>query len=176
MPLPILGLADYYLIHKMVQCLIVDSHGYAMEVYVTSPFGNGRLDLFDAANNQYYEVKHAPLASSWANSMQQFKYDHCKIGGFMFRGYTFAASPTAGSRVDITGTFKYDYWDITYKSHGNGLITYEARLNKARYFDYLETTLNAVAFAAVGAVCGYFYGTATRPGAGRYLYNDFKSD
>ena len=174
--LPVLGLTDYYLIHKMVQCLVLDAYGYAMEVYITSPFGNGRLDLFDAMNNQYYEVKHAPLAPMWNDSIQKLKYDNCIVHGRLFKEYYFDQPPTAGWNLNISGEFQYGYWDVTFSAQGNGLITYSAYVNKSRYFKFLQVTTNAVAFAATGAVAGYFYGKATNPGGGRCLNIDFNSN
>lgn len=33
-PGPLLSLLDYYIIHKLVQCIIAEEYGFAIEVYV----------------------------------------------------------------------------------------------------------------------------------------------
>ena len=167
--LPVLTLADYYLIHQMVQMRIVGSEGYAMEVSIISPVhGRGRLDLFDAANNEYYEVKHEPLSGAWNNSIQKQKYDTCTITALIFWGYHFDSSPTAGDRLDISGQFQYLHWDVTYESVGNGLITYLPRLNKKRFLKSLQ-----VAAGVVGSVAGIAVGYASsiaKGGTSKYVY------
>ena len=153
--LPVPTLQDYYYVHKMVQMLIVLSEGYAMEVYVTSPIGNGRLDLFDAENNQFYEVKHEWQGDTQSTRKQLDRYSQSTIHSLMFIGYSFDSSPSPGTRTDISGQFQYQYWDVTYESLGNGVITYSLELNKERYARHLNTVLTVVAGGLAGALWGY---------------------
>ena len=152
--LPFPTIADYYAMHQMVQMLVVMEYGFAMEVRISSPYGFGRLDLFDAENNQYYEVKHAPQHQQFMASHQKMKYDNARVTGTMLDGYSFSGPPTPGTRTDISGSFQYQYWDVTYQSHGDGVITYEWALNEQRYNKHVGT----VATFAGAAVAGMAYG------------------
>ena len=134
--------------------LIVFYEGFAMEVAIISPHGPGRLDLYDAERNQYYEVKHEPQHEVFLSSNQKRKYDTSQIVGRMFTGYTFNESPTPGTRTDIAGKFEYGYWDITYQSHGDGVITYSCDLNLHRYKQHLNTLATATTGAALGMAVG----------------------
>ena len=54
---PDLNLLDYKTIHELVQERLSYEEGWYVEVSVNGELGRGRLDLFDADNNTYYEVK-----------------------------------------------------------------------------------------------------------------------
>lgn len=110
--------------------------------------------MYDAEHNQYYEVKHAPQYQSFLNSDQKKKYDSGIIVGKLFIGYSFSESPTPGTRKDISGSFQYQYWDVTYKSHGDGVITYEWKLNEHRYNQHVGTVATVAAAAAAGMAHG----------------------
>ena len=151
-PYPLI--TDYYFIHQMVQMLIVFYEGFAMEVAIISPHGTGRLDLYDAEHNRYYEVKHEPQHEVFLTSNQKRKYDSSQIVGKMFTGYRIDESPAPGTRTDIYGEFEYKYWDITYQSHGDGVITYKWQLNKKRYQNHLNTLAVAATATTMGIATG----------------------
>ena len=159
--LPILSLADYYIVHKMVQCMVVASEWYAMEVHVLSPLGRGYLDLYDPVTNQYYEVKHYAQLGTWATVNQMEKYNSSHIFSWMFTDHMILESPEPGSRTNISGSFEYFYWDVKYKSHGNGIITYELFLNKRRYFKFLRGVENVATTVALAMGLGIAYKHAT---------------
>ena len=163
---PIPSLGDLYRMHKQVQYDIVEQYGYAMEVYVCGIQGKGFLDLFDAAHNQYYEVKSVGQANSWMTEQQMKKYDVSHVTSWRFIGYFYTDSPERGDEI-ITGTCQYSYWDITYSSNGDGLITYQYTLNEQRYQTYCAalltvTTVTFVMCATSGAGMGLGSGNVNK--------------
>ena len=149
-PEPVPSLSDFYYMHKAVQMDIAEEYGYAIEVYIRSPLGKGYLDIYDPEQNQYYEVKSRPQAGLLATDIQLAKYDSSHISDIRFVGYFFADSPQRGTQY-ISGQCRYKYWDIYYKSDGNGLITYVYEVNYTRYNQALATA--AVFGLAVMAGC-----------------------
>ena len=156
--LPIPSLGDLYRIHKRVQYEVVEKEGYAMEVYVSGPKGKGFLDLYDAENNQYYEVKSSLQQGTKHTRDQMEKYDAAKVTSWLFVGYAIDSSPTRGKRSDISGMFEYLYWDVRYTSNGDGLITYKLILNKSRYELHLATIALSVSAGALGVMYGLISG------------------
>ena len=147
--LPIPSLVDFYYMHKEVQLDVAEEYGYAIEVYVRSPFGGGYLDIYDAEHNQYYEVKSKLQAGLGSTTFQMEKYDSSHISDIRFFGFFFSDSPQRGTKY-ISGRCQYSYWDIYYKSNGNGLITYEYKVNDSRYNQHLAAMAVIVIAAAAG--------------------------
>ena len=150
--IPIPTLADFYGMHKAVQYDIAEEYGYAIEVFVSGYKGRGFLDIFDAENNQYYEVKSITQAGTWTTTQQMEKYDVSHIRDIRFLGYFFADSPQRGERMNISGMCQYSYWDIHYSSNGNGLITYTWVINQQRYQAHLAKLMAMTTVAIAG--CG----------------------
>ena len=120
-----LSLLDYYIIHKIVQMIIVSEYGYAMEVYVIDSEGKrGFLDLYDYTTNQYYEVKHAKY-SVLATEAQMRRYDSSTIKSWIFKEYTLAGFPARGTNYAISGSFTYRDFIVDYYVAESGLIHYE---------------------------------------------------
>ena len=151
-PLPVPSIADFYNMHRQVQYDIIEQYGFAMEVRIISALGSGRLDLFDPLTNQYYEVKSMGQAGLATTAIQMEKYDVSLIVDWRFVGYIFNGSPERGS-MEISGSCTYSYWNIYYRSDGNGLITYRYFLNEAKYREYLSTLVAAACVVGVGYAC-----------------------
>ena len=140
--------------HKYVQYDIVESYGYGMEVYVVGPKGTGRLDIYNAETNEYYEVKHQPAAGGDAFDNQMARYDVSHVVGWRFSEYEIDGDVTRGSEY-ISGMTRYKYWDIHYRKAADGLIIYTWTLNETRYMQYM--TLLAATVSA-GYVSGKYSG------------------
>ena len=147
--LPIPTIVDYFHMHRQVQYDIVEQYGFAMEVRIVSPKGTGRLDLYDATTNQYYEVKSIGQVMLSDTTDQMKKYDSSRIIDWRFAFYIFLSSPQRG-QVEISGTCTYLYWDIYYRSDGNVMIIYRHVLNKERYTMYLAAVALTVCAVAMG--------------------------
>lgn len=159
MPLPVPTIGDYYRIHKRVQYEVAEEQGYAIEVYVSGPLGKGYLDLYDAVNNEYYEVKSSLQADTTSTVNQMYKYDISQIKDWRFWDYDIPNSPQRGN-LEISGSFQYRYWDISYRLYRSGLIVYFVRLNTEKY----EQALAAAAVVASSAFMGYTAGIKARSG------------
>ncbi len=151
---PVLTLADYAIIHKMVQMEIVFDYGYAMEVFVLYPEGKGRLDLFDPSTNQYYEVKHKSTACLDIAAVQMRNYDKSVVHGSLLSGYYFDDPPSRGTNGKIRGSFQYDVWDVYYELYSDGLIVYTTVLNKQRLQQELQLVTAALCGVATGLLLG----------------------
>ena len=134
---------------------IVDDYGFAMEVYVKGELGRGFLDLYDATNHQYYEVKSRPQLLVQSTYDQLEKYDVAIIKDWRFESVALT-SPTRGNNTSIEGSFVYKHWDVYYESHGNGIITYRWEVNESRYQTELTLAASIVATVGVG-VMGKIY-------------------
>lgn len=136
-----LSLADYYIIHKIVQLLIVGQYGYAMEVYVID--GNGKrgfLDLYDCATNQYYEVKYAQYNPA-ATEKQMSRYDSATIKSWMFDDYVLVGSPTRGTNLAISGSFTYGDHYVEYSVVAPGLIHYKTTPAGVKSPEFAHSTI-----------------------------------
>jgi hypothetical protein len=52
----------------------------------------------------------------------------------------------------------YEYWDVSYQSHGDGIITYTWKLNHFRYKEHLAQMANIGTSLAAGACLGFVAG------------------
>ena len=165
-PQAALSLFDYYIIHKIVQMMIVTDYGYAMEVYVKDAEGKrGFLDLYDYTTNQYYEVKHAQYDIE-ATEKQMQRYDTSTIKSWMFKEYTLADSPSRGMNMGISGSFAWGDYSVEYYAVAPGLIHYsisqaETRRTALAYHAiYLNDKENKQYWAAAGLL--FFGGGAPK--------------
>ena len=152
----VLPLWDWYAIHQLVQMYIVADYGYAMEVRVKkSTGGYGRLDLFDAEKNEYYEVKHYIAAYSLDTENQMKGYDTSTIVGWMFKDYSFEESPERGTNKMIRGSFNYSIYTINYRYHSDGLITYTVKINE----EAVAALATVAALSLLAESAGYMKGS-----------------
>ncbi len=150
---------EFYFIHRRVQELIVLAYGYAMEVFVTSPWGNGRLDLYNAANNQYYEVKSRGQYDTSPTSHlseQMAKYDDSKIQSWIFESYDIPESPKRGTNSTISGSFRWGDWLVTYQYEENGVIIYDCRLKMQPDYQFEPDPVVSGAVISVAAACALY--------------------
>ena len=148
---PFLFIWDYYFIHKRIQALIVHEFGYAMEVYVVWDSGYGFLDLYDAENNEYYEVKTREQIIVSAHTEQMENYDNSNVGSWMFVGYDIPDSPERGTNQSIEGTFEYGFHRVKYEYREPGIIWYT-----------VETDINKVSAAVASIGVMALFGAASR--------------
>lgn len=144
-PYTALGLVDYYNIHNKVQNQCRDNYGLIKEVYVKGPLGNGRLDLYDAVSNSYYEVKSKGAAYTITGNLrksvqeQMEKYDVATIASKKVPSMK-NTTPNRGNK-SVSGHFDYGMYDVNYRLEQPGLIVYTINLNQQRA---AETTLIAL--------------------------------
>ncbi len=145
-PVVIIPIWDYYFIHRRVQEEVSFYYGYAMEVYIRKPDGRmGRLDLYDAENNQFYEVKSIGAAYTSGTRTQIDTYSQSEIIDWRFLFLAGAESPSSGTNTSIKGSFNYSCYTVTYESVPGGLIIY--------HVDY-NTTAIVIASATMVYVAG----------------------
>ena len=130
-PFSVLNLADYRIIHKMVQAFCMVEYNWDMEVYVKGPGSRGFLDLYDYRKNEYYEVKSEKIKNDRRTKDQMRKYDKSVIAASRYKDANITGHPKRGT-TDVAGSFPYGLYDITYWSEGDGLIVYRWDLNGNR--------------------------------------------
>lgn len=144
---------EYWIIHRMVQERIVNDYGYAMEVYVSKEDGHiGRLDLYDAEKNVFYEVKHINAASSVDTTNQINGYKTSTITDWRFLAYSIDGSPQTGSNTAIKGTFNYKTYTVKYYYSSNGVIVYKIIQNKNAVAAVAAVALTGAAFIAASGL------------------------
>ena len=111
------------------------------------------MDIYDAANNEYYEVKSSLQADTTSTANQMYKYDTSHIKDWRFEGYDIPDSPQKGN-LEISGSFQYKHWDITYRSYRSGMIVYYVTLNTKRYEQKVVTVAAVVTSASIGFAIG----------------------
>lgn len=129
-----LNLFDLWIIHKLVQFYIVSKTGWKAEVFIRSTVKTktgykqrvGFLDLYDAKNNSYYEVKHHIAAEMSYTEKQMQKYDNAHT----ISGYPGVSKPKRGY-VAPSSSFSYGQYDVAYGLSRAGLITYTIAPKKA---------------------------------------------
>ena len=131
-PVQLLTLADFWVIHKVIQIIICVSFGWLMEIYVKGKLGRGFLDIYNPYLDEYYEVKKENQANSTATKKQMEKYDVAtirKTKGNKVKGVKrFGISVSRGT-IRIKGQFEYGIYVVKYKLHRNGLISYRCDIN-----------------------------------------------
>ena len=130
-PFSVLNLADYRIIHKMVQAFCMVEYNWDMEVYVKGPGSRGFLDLYDYRKNEYYEVKSEKIKNDGRTVRQMERYDGSVIAASRYKDANIIGSPKRG-KTRVGGSFPYGLYDITYWSEGEGLIVYRWDLNGNR--------------------------------------------
>ena len=143
---PFKNLFDYYVIHKLVQYDISGNKGFLWqtEVYVKGEKGRGFLDVHDPVTNSYYEVKSKRQASKPATEEQMKKYDVAYIHDGRYFGMI-NGNPKRG-KEQLSGSFKYGAWDVTYQSTSSGLVAYDTEYNSER-----ATKVNTIVISALVA-------------------------
>ena len=132
-PYGILGIADYYVIHKMVQKYCCKD-GWYIEVYVKNGNKRGFLDIFDPDNNEFYEVKSSLYVKhNYGLVIEQMeRYKKSSLAGRtnMKRGFAMDKPITPGTG-SFKNSFSYGIYDVFYESSEakQGLITYEIKPN-----------------------------------------------
>ena len=147
-----LNIGDYYTIHKKVQDDVQRQKGWLEEISVKGPKGRGRLDLYDKANNVYYEVKSEGAAYRPSTERQMQKYDVAEISGMASLFISQEQPATRGTEY-VSGSFEYGFWDVNYSLEANGLIVYEPTYNFERMGASLATAL-VVGLVAIAAGFG----------------------
>ena len=129
-PFSVLDLADYRIIHKMVQAFCMVEYNWDMEVYVKGPGSRGFLDLYDYRKNEYYEVKSDKIKRERIMP-QMDRYDKSVIAASRYKDANIIGSPKRGDTY-VAGSFPYGLYDITYWTKEDGLIVYRCDLNGNR--------------------------------------------
>ena len=158
-PMGPLSLADYWIIHKIVQLTYVEIFGWKMEVRVKGPRKNkktgkiesriGYLDLYDSSTSKYYEVKSSGAAKRASTSEQMDFYDTSRVAS--------TGRSVSRNTYPISGNFKYGIWDVEFHSDTSveGLIVYSCSLNTERAVDAGLFVLGTALIASgVGAEFG----------------------
>ena len=103
-----------------------------MEVPVTGPGGErGRLDLYNPVSHTYYEVKSVGSAFTENTQKQMKRYDESVISGKIGEVLDIKTSPTRAD-VEMSGSFRYGMYDVTYEKNQPGLIVYTPVKNQTR--------------------------------------------
>lgn len=141
-----------------------------MEVYVVSGTRRGRLDLYDIATNEYYEVKSVGASLLWTTDEQMRFYDNAKIRSrFPGLAVCLDMTPTRGKNSRICGSTKYDIYDITYFFEKDGLIAYKVSVNRDRLLAKQAIAIGTAAGIAAAAMCASGQGSAC-PGFARVTF------
>ena len=124
--------------------------GWEMEVQVSGPNGDGRLDLYDKDSNSYYEVKSRGAAYTVVKKnirsitrIQMEKYDAAEVVDKRFPELS-GVSPNRGMTF-VSGEIKYGIWDVSYQWERPGLIVYDVKMNPER-----AATAAITGFAIIG--------------------------
>ena len=116
-----LSLFERRMIHKLVQLHITLTYFFTLdsEVYIDGPNGTGFLDIYDPAENAYYEVKSNGCAYDSSTETQMQKYD----AATRIHGYPNKQHPSRGTKP-ISGNFTVGVIDVSYRLENDGLIVY----------------------------------------------------
>ena len=104
--------------------------GWSTEVYVKTPTGTGRLDLYDVQTNTYYEVKSKRASTRSSTEVQMKNYDASVIASKKLDSCQ-GKTPTRGNEY-VSGSFAYGMYDVHYKTQASGLIVYDTEVNYQR--------------------------------------------
>ena len=145
---------DYRVVHNMVRDEVARYYGWKTEVYVKGSEGRGYLDLYDAKNHRYYEVKSIGAADTSRTNNQLRKYNNAYVEDWRYKWSAPRSLLQYGGTRFGRRTLKYGMYDITYKTDYRGIIVYSYELNYNR-------ALRVLGFCAVTLLAVCTYGAAS---------------
>ena len=98
-------------------------------------------------------MKHAWIANTKATKDQMNRYDKSIIKSKKLESFS-GTHPTRGT-TDLNGNFDYGIYDVSYKYHSEGLITYHISLDGEEVMNRVVATVSIVVTIALLAIGVY---------------------
>lgn len=130
---------------KQMSKILTSNKGWLSEIYIKKGNARGFLDLYDNANEKFYEVKSNSPRNVKTGLKQMQKYDGAvipKTKGNIRAGVTkFSRNIKPGDDSNIKDSFYYGFYDVSYYYSQPGLILYDVKPNMNRVAETLGCTL-----------------------------------